>query len=81
MLVLEEANVERFARSYFCKYTTTVVLAPLCLEPTCERSSAPLETREREIQEEAITQISPTQNENEFPLIPKNGQGADLNGL
>ena len=77
LFVPEETNVERFARSYFCKYTTTVVLAPSCQAPTCERRSAPVETRERKIQEEAINQISPTQNKNEFPLIPKNGQGAE----
>ena len=54
-----------------------MVLVPSCQAPTCERRCAPVETREKEIQEEAINQISPTQNENEFPLIPKNGQGAE----
>ena len=33
-------NVERFAGSYFWKYTTTVVLANSCHAPTCERRSA-----------------------------------------
>ena len=44
-----------------------------------ERSIA-VETRERKIQEEWINQINqilPTQNENEFFLVPKNCQGAE----
>ena len=45
LLVPEETNVERFAGSYFCKYTTTVVLAPSCQAPTCERRSAPVKLK------------------------------------
>ena len=32
--------------------------------------------RKKQLINQSINQISPTQNENEFPLIPKNGQGA-----
>ena len=45
-------------------------LAPTCLSPTCEgRSRVQVETREKEIQEERISQKTPTQNE--FLLVPE----------
>ena len=46
-------------------------LAPLCQTPTFEGRSLPVESCEREIQEERINQKMPTQNE--FLLVPENG--------
>ena len=50
-------------------------LAPSCQTATFEGRSWPVETCEREIQEERINQKMPTQNE--FLLVPENGQGAE----
>ena len=45
-------------------------LAPTGQSPTCEgRSRVPVETREKEIQDERINQKTPTQDE--FLLIPE----------
>ena len=49
-------------------------LAPSWQTATFEGRSAPVETREREIQE-VWNQTKPTQNE--FLLVPENGQGAE----
>ena len=49
-------------------------LAPSCQTATFEGRSVPVETREREIQE-VWNQTKPTQNE--FLLVPENGQGAE----
>ena len=49
-------------------------LAPSCQTPTFEGRSVPIETREREIQE-VWNQTKPTQNE--FLLVPENGQGTE----
>ena len=46
-------------------------LAPSCQTPTFEGRSLPVETCEREIQEERIKQKTPTQNE--FLQVPENG--------
>ena len=50
-------------------------LVSSCQTLSFEGRSIPVETREMKIQEEQINQISPTQNENEFLLVPKNCQG------
>ena len=49
-------------------------VAPSCQTLTFEGRSVPVETREREIQE-VWNQTKPTQNE--FLLVPENGQGAE----
>ena len=59
-------------------------LVSSCQTLTFKGRSIAVEKRERKIQEEKIHQISPTQNENEFLLVPKNSAKARskrLNGL
>ena len=52
-------------------------LVSLCQTFTFKGRSIAVETRERKIQEERINQILPTQNGNEFFLVPKNCQDAE----
>ena len=63
--------------SILCTGIKTHRLVSLCQTLTFKGRSIAVETRERKIQEERINQILPTQNGNEFFLVPKNCQDAE----